>query len=743
MGANNSTSVYNDVDLSQYATKQELHAAAAAWSAGYTPKGPASVSTINGLTGQQNGDVYILTDSGTVNPGALTVSSGDQIAWSDSSNTWYPFTEYGLKSVQEELVFYQNIDNLTRELAQQKGFIDCIHFKWESGSINYPSGTDHIDLNVIRTPLPRFQFKDKIRFILLNNKYRIRYYTFSATTGDATDRSVWYTTAGEYEINLDTSLYYRVQIATNTAENMDKAEALQSILIVYEYNKIDYLNKKEYVLFSNSQTWENGSINTANGNNAVDTVSIRYSGKQYLNGDVKIVFLKDTYRVRFFYYQKDGTFEGSSGWITSTSTERENPYNINKNYLYRIQISTYNILGDIDINDALNSIKLYFTQCGVSFWKSYLDSRINTINSLLTDGSSKSVFLFLTDTHWNESPNYLNHYGINAELMRYVSDKCNIGILIHGGDLNSEYRSDKNIARQLMTEPVSIMRSVFENVLLTRGNHDDNIEGTGNVWDYVITQADSYSYMFRGTKNVNFGSTGTYFYQDIKFEKIRIISLDCVDFPYKNTVDPDKSDLKILAYGYEQLQWLCNVLEETPEDYNIVIYTHAMLAPSIVTIDHPLESPQTRAKDYLILCDILKAYKNRSSFTYSMDGSFVNVHKEYYTGTIEADFTQSSAYVVGVFSGHEHVDCIEEILDSDGVGIGIYNTCTQNSSALFSNEVISNTYQHPMQIGTISELVWDVVIIDRKNKGVSMVRIGASEANTDVSVVDVRTFNYT
>ena len=104
MGSYNFEGSYNGVDLSEYATKQELDDAAAAWSAGYTPKGPASVSTINGLTGQQNGDVYILTDDGTVNPGSLTVSEGDQIAWDADNSVWYKFIEYASKAVQDDLV---------------------------------------------------------------------------------------------------------------------------------------------------------------------------------------------------------------------------------------------------------------------------------------------------------------------------------------------------------------------------------------------------------------------------------------------------------------------------------------------------------------------------------------------------------------------------------------------------------------------------------------------------------------
>lgn len=493
--------------------------------------------------------------------------------------------------------------------------------------------------------------------------------------------------------------------------------------------------------YGNYGIWESGSITPSNGQNNQDTTSIRFVDRFYFDNDVKVVFLKNTYRVRFFIYNVNGTYSGSSDWIYPNDLAN-NPYSIDRNKRYRVQISTYNISGTINKDDALNSVKFYSEQSTLSFWDTYITNKANMINSYLANGNDKSVFLFLTDTHWNNSPEYLNHYGINPELMRFLSKKCNINIVIHGGDLNSENRSDKYIAITNMTDPVAKMRSAFENVFLTRGNHDDNIEGANNVWDYVITQSDSYSYMFRGTKNVVFGETGTYFYHDIPHEKLRVISLDCIDFPYSNSVDASKSDLKILAYGYTQLQWLCDTLKNTPDGYHIVIYTHAMLAPSIVTVEHPTTSPQTRALNYLTVCDLIKAYKTRANFTASMDGSFVSVHQDYYTGNLNGDFTNCNASIVGVFSGHEHVDCIEEILDSNGNGIGIYNTCTQNSSALFSSDIISSTYQHPMEIGTTTELVWDVVVIDRASKAVRMIRIGANGANADVDEVNVRAFNY-
>ena len=44
---------------------------------GYTPKGEASVATLNGLSGQENGWLYTMTDAGTLTDGSLAVVAGD------------------------------------------------------------------------------------------------------------------------------------------------------------------------------------------------------------------------------------------------------------------------------------------------------------------------------------------------------------------------------------------------------------------------------------------------------------------------------------------------------------------------------------------------------------------------------------------------------------------------------------------------------------------------------------------
>ena len=74
-----------------------LDEATAAWSEGYTPKGPASVSTLNGLSGQENGDRYVLTDGGTLTDGSVVVAAGDEVAWDGTGEKWYLVNQYLLK----------------------------------------------------------------------------------------------------------------------------------------------------------------------------------------------------------------------------------------------------------------------------------------------------------------------------------------------------------------------------------------------------------------------------------------------------------------------------------------------------------------------------------------------------------------------------------------------------------------------------------------------------------------------
>lgn len=84
--------------------------ASESWSTGFTPKGESSVSDINDLATQSNGDSYIVTDSGTLTDGSLAVVAGDQVAWDATNSVWYKMPQYALRRA---------VDNISDSIATE------------------------------------------------------------------------------------------------------------------------------------------------------------------------------------------------------------------------------------------------------------------------------------------------------------------------------------------------------------------------------------------------------------------------------------------------------------------------------------------------------------------------------------------------------------------------------------------------------------------------------------------------
>jgi hypothetical protein len=91
-------------------TESGMEDALSAIGTGYTPKGNATVATLESLTGQSNGDMYIVTDSGTLNNGALVVSAGNSVAWDSTNEVWYKTNQYATQQEHDALKTYaQNV----------------------------------------------------------------------------------------------------------------------------------------------------------------------------------------------------------------------------------------------------------------------------------------------------------------------------------------------------------------------------------------------------------------------------------------------------------------------------------------------------------------------------------------------------------------------------------------------------------------------------------------------------------
>ena len=76
------------------AIQQQIDDIAEKAGSGYTPKGEATVATLNALSGQENGELYTMTDAGTLTEGSLAVVVGDTVAWDATNSVWYKAMDY-------------------------------------------------------------------------------------------------------------------------------------------------------------------------------------------------------------------------------------------------------------------------------------------------------------------------------------------------------------------------------------------------------------------------------------------------------------------------------------------------------------------------------------------------------------------------------------------------------------------------------------------------------------------------
>ena len=86
--------VEEKADAAAEALQEQINEIAEKAGSGYIPKGEASVATLNALSGQENGDLYTLTDAGTLTDGSLAVVAGDTVAWDETNSVWYKAMNY-------------------------------------------------------------------------------------------------------------------------------------------------------------------------------------------------------------------------------------------------------------------------------------------------------------------------------------------------------------------------------------------------------------------------------------------------------------------------------------------------------------------------------------------------------------------------------------------------------------------------------------------------------------------------
>ena len=160
------------------------------------------------------------------------------------------------------------------------------------------------------------------------------------------------------------------------------------------------------------------------------------------------------------------------------------------------------------------------------------------------------------------------HEDINAldRYLKYIeSNNIDIGICL--GDSVSTYCDEDT--NYFWKESSKISKPIY----YTIGNHDVGIDdykslSTLELFNFYILPMIKNNYL----DNKNLNDNSCYYYKDFDNAKIRIISI----FEYEATQNSD------LTIGFEhrryisseQLQWFAKTLDNTPEDYSVIVLMH-------------------------------------------------------------------------------------------------------------------------------------------------------------------------
>lgn len=342
-----------------------------------------------------------------------------------------------------------------------------------------------------------------------------------------------------------------------------------------------------------------------------------------------------------------------------------------------------------DLEDKVRRIEIF---------RDELNSTVETVKEKKNNDSI--VFLLLTDTHfvvngiWEETV-------IN---MKMVAEQIGVDGTIHLGDCTDGLVS-KEITSDYVNGTFKQLNQIAGPLYYTIGNHDTNYFGNNPEKFSIEEAADFYldrKYAFEESykdkdsegnledRGEIFRENGkAYYYVDYSTKKLRLIFLD--SFDYSETI----------RYGFsdEELDWFSIIIEKTPADWGVTVFSHV---PPLGRLHY--WSSEIRGSERLI--SILKK-KN----------------------------TSGMGKVLGYIHGHNHADQIDMHEGFPIISIG----CSK--CEYFTDKKPKGAVTYERSLNTVSQELWDVLIISTKKQSLEFVRFGAGE-NRSVTNCPANYTNY-
>mgnify|MGYP003292539363 CR=1 FL=1 len=310
------------------------------------------------------------------------------------------------------------------------------------------------------------------------------------------------------------------------------------------------------------------------------------------------------------------------------------------------------------------------------------------------------TFAFMTDIHYFPLPHHEVLLKRNLNVYKSISEQVRCDKLILGGD----YVIDSPKTQKL--GGYQKLREAFLpfHYLPVNGNHD-----TGSLWDSFmgfetpvnkLRRTEVFHAFFDHLPEegavFNKNHKGLYYYVDDDGNKVRYVMLDICDNPekYEGTL------LGTLCISQSQLDWLSS--EALITNYDIVIVAHSILSPLLID-----EEKKSLSRYLEVITRVLDAYRNGEAIREDLyEGDFA-LH-------VDVNFAECDrGDILGVFVGHYHDDKVE--YTKSGI------------PCIFTANFTMAECKIPRKVGEKSELLFDMVTIDRKTHTLYLTRVGAGE----------------
>ena len=354
-----------------------------------------------------------------------------------------------------------------------------------------------------------------------------------------------------------------------------------------------------------------------------------------------------------------------------------------------------------------------------SYWEKSVNAAENTFRSLAPSEEQDGVsFVVFGDTHIGSGVrNYSENIGLLAQR---VMDDLQVHYCVCLGDMNYRFpRSDIQQVRRDIAASDAVMSPIRQDdLLICRGNHD-YFFGTDPSYGKCLAREEINSLLFdkyRTDPRRSFGGDGSYFYLDDAKSKTRLIVMNCVNSVY--SVDEDNNlsfdAFRKLGYGNAQLNWLANEALNIGDGWSAVIFQHY---PPTWGYG---KSPDTGIgiRDLTVFVGIVNAFCSKTVYRGSYSHDLLNGEGTWADVSVEADFRNNGAEMIGVFCGHRHIDSIYTAPLRCPIFV---TTCAMSGG--------SDT-EKPRRYGTSTETALDIVTVNKQQRTVSLVRLGVRSTDS-------------